>query len=65
MDLGRVGQLRLHSSPCLQVYRNQLKRKKQIGIFYDLTKAYDAINDTLLLKLQKYEVRGVANSLFK
>jgi hypothetical protein len=38
------------------------KKENQIGIFRDLTKAYDAINhDTLLSKLQAYGVRGVAN----
>jgi hypothetical protein len=42
------------------------KKEKHIGIFCDLTKVYNAIShDTLLFKLQKYGVRGVANSWFK
>lgn len=42
------------------------KKEKQVGIFCDLTKAYDAINhDTLFSKLQTYGVRGVANLWFK
>jgi hypothetical protein len=42
------------------------KKDNQIGIFCDLTKAYDAINhDTLLSKLQEYGVKGMANLWFK
>jgi hypothetical protein len=67
MDLGRIGQLRLQFSIFLQVYKKQLKKKEnQVGIFCDLTKAYDAINhDILLSKLREYGVRGVANIWFK
>jgi hypothetical protein len=42
------------------------KKENQTGIFCDLMKAYDAIShDTLLFKLQKYGIRGLANSWFK
>jgi hypothetical protein len=42
------------------------KKENQIGIFCDLTKAYDAINhDNLLSKLREYGVRGMANIWFK
>jgi hypothetical protein len=42
------------------------KKENQIGIFCDLTKAYDAINHfTLLSKSQKDGVRGMANLWFK
>jgi hypothetical protein len=63
MDLERTEPLRLQFSLFLQVYRMQLEKKKkkenQTGIFYDLTKAYDAINnDILFSKLQEYGVRG-------
>jgi hypothetical protein len=38
----------------------------QVGIFYDLTKAYNAINpDIPLSKLREYGVRGTANIWFK
>jgi hypothetical protein len=68
MDLGRTVQLRLQFSLFLQVYRKHLQKRKenQIGIFSDLTKAYDAVNhDILLSKLQEYGFRGMANSWFK
>jgi retron-type reverse transcriptase len=42
------------------------RKENQMGIFCDITKAYDAINhDTLLPKLQEYGVRGMANLWFK
>jgi hypothetical protein len=42
------------------------KKENQVGIFYDLTKAYDAINhDILLSKLREYGVIGMANIWFK
>jgi hypothetical protein len=38
------------------------KKKNPIGIFLDLTKAYDVLNHIVLLsKLNSYGVRGVAN----
>jgi hypothetical protein len=50
----------------VSVQESIVKKENQIGIFCDLTKAYDAIcHDTLLFKLQKYGVGGVANSWFK
>jgi hypothetical protein len=46
------------------VYWNQLKRKESRLDFF--SKAYDAISqDTLLFKLQKYGVRGLASLWFK
>jgi retron-type reverse transcriptase len=37
-----------------------------IGIFTDLTKAYDILNHKVLLeKLSSYGIRGIANSWFK
>lgn len=37
-----------------------------VGIFLDLTKAYDVINhDTLFYKLESYGVRGISNMWFK
>jgi hypothetical protein len=38
----------------------------RIGIFFDLTKAYDALNHKVLLsKLNSYGIRGVANLWFE
>jgi len=37
-----------------------------VGIFLDLTKAYDVINhDTLFYKLESYGVWGISNMWFK
>jgi hypothetical protein len=37
-----------------------------VGIFLDLTKAYDIINhDTLFYKLESYDVRSISNLWFK
>jgi len=37
-----------------------------VGIFLDLTKAYDILNhDRLLYKLESYGVRGILNTWFK
>lgn len=37
-----------------------------VGIFLDLTKAYDVINhDTQFYKLESYGVRGISNMWFK
>jgi hypothetical protein len=42
------------------------RRLHVIGIFFDLTKAYDVIHHNILLdKLNYYGIRGVKNSLFK
>ena len=42
------------------------KKMNQIGIFLDLTKAYDVINHRVLLsKLDSYAIRGVPNLWFE
>jgi hypothetical protein len=42
------------------------KRLLPVGIFFDLTKAYDVINhDILLEKLEHYGIRGQINSWLK
>jgi hypothetical protein len=42
------------------------KQRKAIGIFLDLSKAYDVINhETILDKLDSYGVRGTINNWFK
>jgi hypothetical protein len=42
------------------------KELHTIGIFFDLTKAYDILNHNVLLeKLSSYGIRGIANSWFK
>jgi hypothetical protein len=51
MDSRSKGQLRQQYIPFLKAYRNPVKKRKgkQLGIFYDITKAYDAINHNILL----------------
>jgi hypothetical protein len=42
------------------------KQVHTIGIFIDLTKAYDVLNHELLLeKLSSYGIRGTTNSWFR
>jgi hypothetical protein len=67
MESGRKGQLRQLCTPFLKEYRNPLKEKEnQIGIFRDLTKAYNDINRGILLaKLNSYGVRSIVYSLFQ
>jgi hypothetical protein len=61
-------QLRLQSglhASIQEAIEKKEKKENQIGFFCDLTKAYDAINhDTLLIKLQEYGIRGMANLWF-
>ena len=59
----KKNQLKQHYRFLLEVHRRPLKKKiNPIGIFLDLTKAYDILNHKVLLsKLNSYGVRGIAN----
>jgi hypothetical protein len=66
MILGKVNVLKRLFSHLLKISRRALdKRVHTIGIFIDLTKAYDILNHKLLLeKLSCYGIRGSTNSWF-
>jgi len=68
MVLGqKKNQLKQHYRFLLRVHRRPLKKKMNpIGIFLDLTKAYDVLNYKVLLsKLNSYGTRRVANLQFE
>ena len=66
MVLGQENQLKQHYRFLLKVHRRPLKKKNPIGIFLDLTKAYDILNyKVLLYKLNFYGIRGVTNLWFE
>jgi hypothetical protein len=49
-----------------QVQQDLDKNLHAVGIFLDLTKAYDVLNhDILLYKLESYGVRSILNTWFK
>ncbi len=49
-----------------QVFKSWEKAQDAIGIFCDLSKAFDCVeHETLLLKLQHYGIRGVSLNLLK
>jgi hypothetical protein len=65
----KKGQLRQQYTPSSKAYWKERKKEKnpaQIGIFCDLTKAYDVTDHKILLaKLNVYRVRGNAYSWFE
>ena len=49
-----------------KITRSMNQKKKTLGIFLDLSKAFDLIDHNILLqKLDRYGIRGVANKWFK
>jgi len=59
-------QLKQHYRFLSKVHRRPLKKMNPIGIFIDLTKAYNVLNHKVLLsKLNSYGIRGVANLWFE
>jgi hypothetical protein len=58
--------LKQHYRLLSKVHRRALKKMNPIGIFLDLTNAYDVLNHKVLLStLNSYGIRGVANVWFE
>ena len=67
MDLGKIIQLIMAIIDLVDKISSNIDNKKHsIGIFLDLSKAFDTIDHQILLrKLQCYGIRGIACDWFK
>jgi hypothetical protein len=66
MDFKQTDQQYQHVSRLLARYKKHYIRNLPVGIFFDLTKAYDVINhDILLEELEHYGIRGQINGWLK
>jgi len=65
MALGQKNQQKQHYRFLSKVHRRPLKKKNPVGIFLDLTKAYDLLNhEVLFSKLNSYGIRDASNLWF-
>jgi len=66
LDSGKITQLLQHLTVVDNIYEKLDANQTVVGIYLDLTKAFDTVNhDILLYKLQNYGIRGTAYQWFR